>query len=547
MGKYLDKAGFTRFTNGLKTKLDAKANANNVYTKSEIDTKENAINADIDAIEEKIPTQASANNQLADKDFVNSSINSIVAFYITRTANGDAFESVSQLNDTTTFYSGGEIRVPTRNDYCIVRVDENHDNATTRYIYQNNQWEYQYTVNETALTAAQLAAINSGITALLVTDFRNHLSDTSNPHNVTKAQIGLGNVDNTSDLDKPISSATQNALNTLDTNIQDKQNKITPSNKLASDLVDDSNQNNKFVTRAEKTTWNNKYTVPSTGIPASDLEEAYLPLSGGTLAGNVNPATDNAYSLGFAGSSFLGFAYVCSHRFISRHNDIHTGGSGQTTYDCNIYYNDSNTNNDFHITSTNNIEFRTYYSKSNSAFFTFPLKNGNTTYTIATTDDLPDLSSYDGSIRVNRVGTLGYTIIEGGSIYISDIYSDVYIEIKPNTITHKSLAGNTYSATLPDKNGYLAMTDDCHASALVRMTQVTTNSQGVVTNVGSGATTITHVFSAIATISGTQYQAQINRVGSNYVVFIFNQWDGTNYSWQPWAGTMDELTFVQYK
>ena len=36
---------------------------------------------------------------------------------------------------------------------------------------------------------------------------------TSNPHNVTKSQVGLGNVDNTSDLNKPISTDTQTALN----------------------------------------------------------------------------------------------------------------------------------------------------------------------------------------------------------------------------------------------------------------------------------------------------------------------------------------------
>lgn len=41
----------------------------------------------------------------------------------------------------------------------------------------------------------------------------NHISNTSNPHAVTKAQIGLGNVDNTSDVNKPISTATQSALN----------------------------------------------------------------------------------------------------------------------------------------------------------------------------------------------------------------------------------------------------------------------------------------------------------------------------------------------
>ena len=40
-----------------------------------------------------------------------------------------------------------------------------------------------------------------------------HTSNKTNPHNVTKEQIGLGNVDNTSDLNKPISTATQTELN----------------------------------------------------------------------------------------------------------------------------------------------------------------------------------------------------------------------------------------------------------------------------------------------------------------------------------------------
>lgn len=40
-----------------------------------------------------------------------------------------------------------------------------------------------------------------------------HTSNTTNPHSVTAAQVGLGNVDNTSDLNKPISTATQTALN----------------------------------------------------------------------------------------------------------------------------------------------------------------------------------------------------------------------------------------------------------------------------------------------------------------------------------------------
>lgn len=34
-----------------------------------------------------------------------------------------------------------------------------------------------------------------------------HIVDTTNPHQVTKAQVGLDQVDNTADLDKPISNA----------------------------------------------------------------------------------------------------------------------------------------------------------------------------------------------------------------------------------------------------------------------------------------------------------------------------------------------------
>lgn len=41
-----------------------------------------------------------------------------------------------------------------------------------------------------------------------------HTTLTNNPHSVTKSQVGLANADNTSDLNKPVSTATQSALNT---------------------------------------------------------------------------------------------------------------------------------------------------------------------------------------------------------------------------------------------------------------------------------------------------------------------------------------------
>lgn len=56
------------------------------------------------------------------------------------------------------------------------------------------------------------AGITSDINAVQ-TNLGTHINNKSNPHKVTKDQVGLGNVDNTSDANKPISNATQTALN----------------------------------------------------------------------------------------------------------------------------------------------------------------------------------------------------------------------------------------------------------------------------------------------------------------------------------------------
>lgn len=56
------------------------------------------------------------------------------------------------------------------------------------------------------------AGITSDIDAVQ-TNLETHINNKSNPHEVTKDQVGLGNVNNTSDANKPISNATQIALN----------------------------------------------------------------------------------------------------------------------------------------------------------------------------------------------------------------------------------------------------------------------------------------------------------------------------------------------
>lgn len=56
-----------------------------------------------------------------------------------------------------------------------------------------------------------IADTGSDVTAL-VSKVNNHIANKSNPHTVTKTQVGLGNVNNTSDADKPVSTAQATAI-----------------------------------------------------------------------------------------------------------------------------------------------------------------------------------------------------------------------------------------------------------------------------------------------------------------------------------------------
>ena len=79
-------------------------------------------------------------------------IERVAAYYITYNAQGAAFPTTAALLTATTVYSGGVVRVPTRNDYAVVLADETHGGAEWRYIYAvadgatTGQWEAQYPV-----------------------------------------------------------------------------------------------------------------------------------------------------------------------------------------------------------------------------------------------------------------------------------------------------------------------------------------------------------------------------------------------------------------
>lgn len=197
---------------------------------------EDDINLKVSRIQELIPTTASSDNQLADKAFVNSSVNSVAA-----TFRGN-FATKAALDTWQTENPG----VAKQNDYAIVQQDETHDGEQWRYLFQDGAWVAQYKVNDAPFTEEQNAAINSTITKTIVDNTTAHIANKNNPHGVTKAQLGLENVDNTSDLNKPVSTATQTALthlqetmdeqiSALNAAIENKQDPIEAGNGITID------------------------------------------------------------------------------------------------------------------------------------------------------------------------------------------------------------------------------------------------------------------------------------------------------------------------
>ena len=148
----------------VQNNLDVVAN-----TVSTLSSDVSQIKSNISDINAVIPNQASAQNQLADKDFVNSTVATNTAYF------RGTYDSVAALEE----YSGPL----TNNDYAFVvqydTVKPEQVVSYSRYKYnsQTGQWGYEYTLNNSSFTAEQWAAINSGMTAELVTSVRGHIAN----------------------------------------------------------------------------------------------------------------------------------------------------------------------------------------------------------------------------------------------------------------------------------------------------------------------------------------------------------------------------------
>lgn len=101
-----------------------------------------------------IPQAATADNQLADKEFVNSSIATATATF------RGTFATLAALEATPA----------DRNDYAFWQhKDEDGNTCYDKYTYDGSAWKFEYRLNNSSFTAAQWGAVNSGITGALVT------------------------------------------------------------------------------------------------------------------------------------------------------------------------------------------------------------------------------------------------------------------------------------------------------------------------------------------------------------------------------------------
>ena len=150
-------------------------------------------------------------------------------------------------------------------------------------------------------------------------DLRNEFiihKSTPNPHNITKDTIGLGNVDDTSDLDKPISTAVQEALttlgNTLDTGLTTAsgelrthiRNKENPHNVTAEllglGLVDNTRDLEKPISYAVQTALEGKvsYEDIKDTLASTETSKALSARQGSVLDGKISEINGTILSIG---------------------------------------------------------------------------------------------------------------------------------------------------------------------------------------------------------------------------------------------------------
>lgn len=129
---------------------------------------------------------------------------------------------ISEINDSDIFIiADGNITHKITGENLILYI-KNHDDISKYFVHQDvvdaangvaSLDGNQKLHSENIPFGIQSGSVYEGSSGKALEDaLDSHLIDKDNPHSVTKAQINLGNVDNTADINKPVSHAQQAAI-----------------------------------------------------------------------------------------------------------------------------------------------------------------------------------------------------------------------------------------------------------------------------------------------------------------------------------------------
>lgn len=248
---------------------------------------ESGLSSRLTNVEGKIPAQASAQNQLADKNYVTDLVSKSAADRVTYNQAGDPFPTRNALLTASTFYHAGAVYTPNEHDYALVVADEGAPSpftgGQTRFEWTGSTWEYAYGINERPFTSEEQAALDSGITAEKVAKIDQKLDKSSTASSLYGTDTSGSQVMvprssfATSAQGKKADTAYQKPTGgipkaDLDSTVQSSLNKADSAYQKPTGGITESDLSSSVNQSLDKA--DSSYQKPASGIPKTDLNSS---------------------------------------------------------------------------------------------------------------------------------------------------------------------------------------------------------------------------------------------------------------------------------
>ena len=386
------------------------------------------------------------------------------------------------------------------------------------------------------ITTTGTVAVDFGVVAPLANP-----TFTGTVSGITKSMVGLSNVDNTSDVNKPVSKATQTALN-LKVNISDTASMLTPYFRDADTSL--LNLTSRFAaklnisdTASMLTNYLRSGVAASTYLTQSNAASTYLPLTGGTLTGDLYLKYLNT----FAKTTYIPFNAGIGEQSIFNVGTALRGGTVMVFPDSNLVGSSANI-----FLANSNVQGVEYsamgsglrnYSKQGGdnrrnslAFYTSGIGSQNTNRLFIDYDGNVGINDDTPSYKLEVNGTFNATgnITEGGNNVLTNLDTaslSSRIDSKYNSSGGTISGAVTLSTTSATPTALLGKDGSNVVGAVTTVAQTGLFGRGSVTNAptdANGIITVAHGFSF------TPIMAFANLPASTTNIVNVKEVDGTN-------------------